>query len=47
MVALRLCGSAVVAGGPVRAPAGDDAAVIGLSISFVNIGIVDAGIAAV
>jgi hypothetical protein len=49
MVALKLCGSAV-AGDPVRAPAlavGGDAAVIGLSVSFVNIGIIDAGIAAV
>jgi len=48
MVALRLCGSAAVAGGRAPAPAaGGDAAVIGLSISFVNIGIIDAGIAAV
>jgi len=44
MVALKLCGSAV-AGDPVRAPAlaaGGDAAVIGLSISLVDTGIVDA-----
>jgi len=42
MVALRLCGSAAVTGAPVRAPAlaaGGDAAVIGLSVSFVDIGI--------